>query len=263
MGDKLREVLRTGDISIRWYDESADLVHSLYCYEHGDRLNLPPTARIPGGAFERERQTRQPGRSQHVPMRWRASALYPGTDRALCDASIPIISGDRFLGDLHVENFERENAFGESELRLLTTIAASLGTALENARARSRPSRSASAELQIINSIQQGLAAELDFQAIVDLVGDKLREVLRTGDIGIRWYDEATNLRALPLRIRARQAADTCRPSRPTPGGAFRDRCSRPGSRSCITHSRRWGTMWSDARNRPGPVRGDRAHRQQ
>src|SRR5262245_56013642 len=28
-------------------------------------------------------------------------------------------------------------------------------------------------ELQIINSIQQGLAAELDFQAIVDLVGDK------------------------------------------------------------------------------------------
>ena len=35
------------------------------------------------------------------------------------------------------------------------------------------------AELQIINSIQQGLAAELDFQAIVDLVGDKLREVFR------------------------------------------------------------------------------------
>src|SRR5687767_14391045 len=33
------------------------------------------------------------------------------------------------------------------------------------------------AELEIINSIQQGLAAELDFQAIVDLVGDKLREV--------------------------------------------------------------------------------------
>ncbi|MBI5054608.1 MAG: hypothetical protein HZB52_15280, partial [Chloroflexi bacterium] len=32
------------------------------------------------------------------------------------------------------------------------------------------------AELQIINSIQQGLATQLNFQAIVDLVGDKLRE---------------------------------------------------------------------------------------
>src|SRR5678815_1558363 len=49
------------------------------------------------------------------------------------------------------------------------------------------------AELQIINSIQQGLAAELDFQAIVDLVGDKLREVLNTLDITIGWYNEKAN----------------------------------------------------------------------
>jgi hypothetical protein len=49
-------------------------------------------------------------------------------------------------------------------------------------------------ELQIINSIQQGLGAKLDFQAIVDLVGDKLREVFDTPDLGIRWYDEKTNL---------------------------------------------------------------------
>src|SRR5207237_4289076 len=50
------------------------------------------------------------------------------------------------------------------------------------------------AELAIINSIQQGLAAELNFQAIVDLVGDKLREVFNTPDLGIRWYDEKANL---------------------------------------------------------------------
>ena len=37
------------------------------------------------------------------------------------------------------------------------------------------------------------MAAELDFQAIVDLVGDKLREVFHTGDIGIRWYDAKAN----------------------------------------------------------------------
>ena len=54
---------------------------------------------------------------------------------------------------------------------------------------------SAIPNLQIINSIQQGLAAELDFQAIVDLVGDKLREVFQTTpDLVISWYDEKTNL---------------------------------------------------------------------
>jgi hypothetical protein len=42
------------------------------------------------------------------------------------------------------------------------------------------------------------MAAELAFQAIVDLVGDKLREVFNTGDIGIQWYDEQTNLLHCP-----------------------------------------------------------------
>src|ERR1700751_1014761 len=50
------------------------------------------------------------------------------------------------------------------------------------------------AELAIINSIQQGLAKRLNFQAIVDLVGDELRELFKTPDLGIVWYDEKTDL---------------------------------------------------------------------
>jgi hypothetical protein len=46
----------------------------------------------------------------------------------------------------------------------------------------------------VINSIQQGMAEKLDFEAIVDLVGDKLREVFHTGDIGIRWHEAETGL---------------------------------------------------------------------
>src|SRR5258708_32108280 len=38
------------------------------------------------------------------------------------------------------------------------------------------------------------MAAQLDFQGVIDLVGDKLREVLRTGDLGIRLYDAGTGL---------------------------------------------------------------------
>ena len=56
--------------------------------------------------------------------------ILPGTDQSKSMASIPIISSDRVLGSIGMENYERENAYGESELRLLTTIAASLGTAL-------------------------------------------------------------------------------------------------------------------------------------
>ena len=58
------------------------------------------------------------------------------------------------------------------------------------------------AELQIINSIQQGLASELDFQAIMDLVGDKLREAFNVGDLRIAVVDEKTGLMISPYIYR-------------------------------------------------------------
>ncbi len=54
------------------------------------------------------------------------------------------------------------------------------------------------AQLQIINSIQQGLAAELDFRAIVDLVGDKLTEIFPGENVAIGLYDKATGIEKVP-----------------------------------------------------------------
>ena len=59
---------------------------------------------------------------------------FEGTDMSLSSVFVPMFAGDRFLGSLVLENYERENAFGEAEVRLLSTVAASMGAALENAR---------------------------------------------------------------------------------------------------------------------------------
>jgi len=45
-----------------------------------------------------------------------------------------MLAGDRLLGYVVLENHERDNAFGESEVRLLTTVSSSMALALENAR---------------------------------------------------------------------------------------------------------------------------------
>ena len=201
VGDKLREILNTGDFSINWYDEKTKLMHYLYTYEHAKRLEISPRRPTPGGLFETMLRTRQPIVANNAADFERLNIpIVPGTDAARSLISIPIISSDRVFGGIQIENHERENAYGESELRLLTTIAASLGTALENARLFDETQRlfkagqERVAELQIINSIQRGLAAELDFQSIVDLVGDKLREVINIGEVSIHWYDEKANL---------------------------------------------------------------------
>ncbi len=123
-----------------------------------------------------------------------------GTDMSRSGVIAPIFAGDRLLGMLDVENHEKDNAYGDADVRLLSTVAASMGVALENARLFDETQRllketeRRSSELAVINSIQQGMAAELNFQAIVDLVGDKLRELFNTGDMSIRWRDETTDL---------------------------------------------------------------------
>src|SRR4029453_8328784 len=87
----------------------------------------------------------------------------------------------------------KQHAFNESHVRLLETLSSNMGVAIQNARLFEAEQERV-AELQIINSIQQGLASKLDLHAIVELVGEKLRDILSTRDIGIRLYDEKTNL---------------------------------------------------------------------
>ncbi len=203
VGDALREVLKCENLGITWHDATTNLIHYMYAYERG--LRLPPMAPVtpsPDGPFMRVLRTR---RAQVCNNRQEIDAagylVMPGSvDMTLSLVDIPILGGDRFLGELILEDIERENAYGESEVRLLSTVAASMGVALENARLFDETQRllketeQRNAELAVINSIQEGMAAELNFQGILDLVGDKLREVFQVGDIGIRWWDEATGL---------------------------------------------------------------------
>ena len=111
--------------------------------------------------------------------------MLPGTDQSHSSVFVPIVGSHRVLGAIVMENYERENAFRDAEVRLLSTVAASMGVALENARLFDETQRllketeQRAAELAVINRIQEGMAAELDFQSIVDTVGDKLREVFK------------------------------------------------------------------------------------
>jgi PAS domain S-box-containing protein len=133
-------------------------------------------------------------------------AVLESDERAATYLGIPIIIRDFVAGVVSVQSY-KENAFSESDVRLLSTLASSMGVALENARLFDETQRLFKAEqervveLQIINSIQQGLAAELDFQAIVDLVGDKLREIIAEESFGILLYDPKNNLANYPYAV--------------------------------------------------------------
>src|SRR5438876_104857 len=96
----------------------------------------------------------------------------------------PLMVGNEVRGRISLQNLDRENAFSESDLRLLSTLAASLSVSLENARLFDETKRllaetdQRAAELAIINSIQRGLAQQLDMGGRYRLVGDKIRDIV-------------------------------------------------------------------------------------
>jgi GAF domain-containing protein/CheY-like chemotaxis protein len=203
VGDKLREVLKTGEIGIRWYDEKQKLIHFLYEYEHGQRLaikSISPTT-TPWEVLTSRREPLIRNTAREVAQ----TGNIPGTDAAQSNVLVSIIGRDRVVGSIIVEDYEQEYAFGEAEVRLLTTVAASIGTALENARLFDETQRllketdQRAAELAIINSVQAGLAAQLDIQSIYTLVGDKIQEVFNADQCQIIMYDPATNLQYMPF----------------------------------------------------------------
>jgi GAF domain-containing protein len=112
----------------------------------------------------------------------------------------PLIPGDEVRGRISLQNLDRTHAFSEDDVRLLTTLAASLSVALENARLV-HETRQRNAELALINSVQEGLAGELELRAIYDLVGDKLQEVFDAQVVSISILDEATELLHFPYVI--------------------------------------------------------------
>jgi GAF domain-containing protein len=181
-------------------DAATELVHPLYMYEHGARVDYPAYPARPGGLLEQISRTRQPVVWRTAQEADAISEVLPGTDRSRSGASVPIISNDRVLGALQLENYERDNAYRESDVRLLTTIAASLGAALENAHLFAETQRllketeQRNAELATVNSVQVALSSTLDPGAICELIG----EVFDVEVVDIVTYDEGADLLTMP-----------------------------------------------------------------
>jgi signal transduction histidine kinase/CheY-like chemotaxis protein len=201
VGEKMREIFNAQVFDIATYDKTTRLIEDRYTYEKGDRTLLPPRELI---GFRKwvvengkplminkdiEKQTHEYG---NVVMAGAASKSV---------VFVPIITGGEVTGVMSLQNIDEENAFSDADVRLLTTLGNSMTVALENARLFDETSRllketeQRTAELSVINSVQDGLARELDIQGIYNLVGDRLCDLFPdTQTLVIRTFDHSTGL---------------------------------------------------------------------
>jgi GAF domain-containing protein/DNA-binding response OmpR family regulator len=200
VGDKIQEIFDAQVVDISIYDRETRHLRFLYTIERGVRL---PEESIELVGFRRHIfEHDEPLLINHDVLERLSEFGNPllSGEPAKSWLGVPIHAGDRVDGVISLQNLDAEYAFDEGSVRLLTTVAASLSVALENARLV-HETRQRNAELAIINGIQRGLAAELDMQAMYDLVGNKIQEIFDAQVVDVGVYDRTTGMFHFPYTI--------------------------------------------------------------
>ena len=200
VGEKIREIFDAQVIDIVTYDRKSNLIEDKYSYEKGDRTLLGP--REPKGFRKHIIET-----GDQLVINENASEVGKQYDNVVVVGEeaksfvmVPMITGGNVTGIISLQNIDHENAFSDSNVRLINTLANSMSIALESARLFDETKRllketeQRNAELAVINSVQDGLVREMDIQGIYELVGEKIREIFNAQVIDIVTYDRQSNL---------------------------------------------------------------------
>ena len=116
---------------IALYEEATNRIRFAYSVDAGERMTRPDIDLGPG-LTSRIIQTRKPVRIGSDEEANALGALQVGGSETESFLGVPILSADRVIGVVALERLER-NAYSESDERLLSTLATSMGVALENA----------------------------------------------------------------------------------------------------------------------------------
>ena len=205
VGERVRAIFGVDSLFIALYDAATNEIRFPYDIDEGERFDRG-TFQLGPGMTSAVIRTGRPVRVGTSDEQDAAGALQVGGTDTLSWLGVPILAGERVIGVVGLESI-REHAFSDADERLLGTLASSMGVALENARLFEETKRlltetdQRAAELAIINSVQDGLAAELDMQAMYDLVGDKIQSIFDTQVVDIGVFDPETRLVHFPYSI--------------------------------------------------------------
>ena len=189
VGDRIRDTFDAQAVIIATFDHETSTEHFGYAIEKGERFYLKPRP------FDKLRQNLIETKHKILinenfedAYRQFGMRVLPGSEFPKSGLYVPLIIDNNVTGYVSLQNVDKENAFKDSDVRLLETLAHSMSTALENARLL-KETEQRTAELAVINSVQEALAKEMDIQAIYDLVGNRITELFDAQAVGIATFD--------------------------------------------------------------------------
>ena len=201
VGDKMREIFETDSAIIMLLDRQTNLIHVPYEYDkdEGGYIDYVEPFPLGTGLSSKVISSGQPLMVGTLEEELANGAYFPPEIIAKGSGfysqswlGVPIMAKDQVLGLVALAD-ARTHAFNENHVRLMQTLSSTIGAALENARLFQAEQQRA-AELAIINSVQAGLASQLDMQAIYELVGEKICDIFEANTVVLATFDLDKNL---------------------------------------------------------------------
>jgi PAS domain S-box-containing protein len=191
------QVLDNRNLYVALYDETKNLISFLFYTIDGQRRK--PSARPFGkGMTEYLIHTRAP---LFIPRNMREELAKLGIEAigrsAQCWMGVPMLSGNKAIGAIVLQDYDREEAFSEHQLDLLVTISSQAAAAFENARLHEATVRHAN-ELAAVNEMARALAQQLEPQKQAAIAQAHLQRLLPLEGFFIALYDAQTNQLTYP-----------------------------------------------------------------
>lgn len=114
--------------------------------------------------------------------------------------AVPVRGGDQVVGVLSVQRVAPERPYVQDDLRLLTTVAASIGVGIENIRLAQATAQRVQ-ELAALNSISAILNTTDAFETRLRAVGLELTKIFNVSNVYIVTYDAEHDIIEMPFYV--------------------------------------------------------------
>ncbi|MBN2379037.1 GAF domain-containing protein [candidate division WOR-3 bacterium] len=214
--EQTSRVMDTDQLYISLYDEKTNTIEFPLVTEAGKSVKVP-SRKFGNSATEYVITTRKPllikrDFSKTIEALGLELILEKGEAEPLCWLGVPMISADKVLGVIVVQNVEREEIFGEDDLHTLTTIASQAAGVVANARAYANQERRLT-ELSVFAEIARALSATLEPEELMKLLHEQTKRLMDADTFYIASYDEDHGIIEFPYFIEDGKSVEV--PSRP------------------------------------------------
>ena len=208
VGEKLREIFDSQTIAIYSADLQTRINTTEYAYEKGQKFEPVgiPISSLHDHLIALDDTYVFNGDFPEFAAQFEDYQVSAGEmPKSLVGVPVGKKEGATKLLTLTLQDIDGEKVFTDSDVRLLETLANSMSVALENARLFDETQRLLSeteqraAELVTINTVSKALVAESELDALIELIGEQIRETFAADIVYIALLEQETNVIQFPF----------------------------------------------------------------